>query len=223
MNSCKTEDSCIITCEIAGMNEDDFEVSIEGNDLQIDGERLEPPVSERIFFHRYEIKYGRFGRHYWVPNVDSSGERALYQNGFLKVILPLGKKGPLGKIVWRPSDFYENVRRVSEKLNALFMGFGVESDWPPANVYETHRSQVILCEVAGMKEEDFAIDIEGNRIVISGLRMEPCPQKGSLTYHCLEIPSGPFRREFPLLPDADPDRVEAQYRDGFLKVTIPKI
>jgi len=222
MNICQTEKNCIITCEIAGMNEDDFEVSIEGNDLRIAGDRPDPGVAEKALYHRYEIKYGRFGRNYWVPNVDSSGERAIYQNGYLKVVVPLGAKAPDGSIVWDSSDFYNNVRRVSEKLTSLFIDFGVESEWPPANVYETERAQVILCEVAGMKEEKFDIETEGGRIIISGIRQEPCPDV-RITYHCLEIPSGPFRREFLLLPGVDPDRAEAAYRDGFLTVTIPKM
>ena len=222
MNICQTEDSCIITCEIAGMNEDDFQIFIEGNDLRIDGQRPDPRASEKILYHRYEIKYGRFGRRYWVPNVDSSGEKAVYQNGFLKVIVPLGGKSSSGSIDWDPSGFYSNIRRVSEKLTSLFIDFGVESDWPPANVWETSRSQVILCELAGMKEKDFDIAVEDRRIIISGVREEPSPD-GRITYHCLEIPSGPFRRDFLLLPDADPDGAEVSYRDGFLTITIPKI
>jgi HSP20 family molecular chaperone IbpA len=219
MNICQTEKRCIITCEIAGMDEDDFQVSIEGNDLRIAGHRPDPGIAEKVLYHRYEIKHGRFGRNYWVPNVDSSGERAYYQDGYLKIIVPLGEKAP---IIWDPSNFYSNVRRVSKKLDSLFVGFGMESEWPPANVYETGRAQVILCEVAGMKDEDFGIETEGGRMIISGIRQEPCPG-GRVTYHCLEIPSGPFRREFPLLPGVDPDRAEAVYRDGFLTVTIPKI
>jgi HSP20 family molecular chaperone IbpA len=222
MNICQTEKSCIITCEIAGMNEDDFEVSIEGNDLRIAGDRPEPGTAEKVLYHRYEIKYGRFGRNYWVPNVESGGEKAFYQNGFLKIVVPLGEQAGEGRIVWNPSDFYNNVRRVSENLNTLFIGFGMESEWPPANVYETDRAQVIVCEVAGMKEEDFDIEAGEGRIIISGNRQEPRPD-GRVTYHCLEIPNGPFRREFPLLPGADPDRAEAVYQDGFLMVTLPKM
>lgn|GEM_PF-216640 len=222
MNICQTERSCIITCEIAGMNEDDFQVSIEGNDLRIVGDRPEPEIAAQVLYHRIEIKHGRFGRHYWVPNVDSSGEEAYYQDGFLKIVVPLGEKAPNSRIVWDSSDFYSNVRRVSEKLDSLFIGFGLESEWPPANVYETDRAQVILCEVAGMKEEDFEIETEGGRIIVSGIRREPCPDS-PVTYHCLEIPSGPFRREFLLLPGVDPDRADASYRDGFLTVTIPKM
>ena len=222
MNICQTEKSCIITCEIAGMNEDDFQVFIEGNDLRIAGDRPEPGIPDNALYHRYEIKYGRFGRHYWIPNVVSSGEKAIYRNGFLQVIVPLDERAADGRIVWDPSDFYNNVRQVSENLNSLFIGFGMESEWPPANVYETRQAQVILCELAGMKEEDFAIDVEDGRIVISGVRPEPCTEK-RMTYHCLEIPSGPFRREFPLLPDVDPERAEAVYRDGFLTVTLHKI
>ena len=222
MNICQTEKSCIITCEIAGMDEDDFEISIEGNDLRITGDRPQPGDVEKVLYHRYEIKYGHFGRNYWVPNVDSSGEKAYYQNGFLKVVIPLGEQSPDGSIVWNSTDFYNNVRRVSEKLTTLFIDFGIESEWPPANVYETNRAQVILCEVAGMKKEDFEIETEEDRMIISGVRPDPSPD-GRITYHCLEIPSGPFRREIRLLPGVDPDRVEAAYRDGFLTVTIPKM
>ena len=95
MNICLTEKNCIITCEIAGMNEDDFQVFIEGNDLRIAGERPEPAVPEKAIYHRYEIKHGSFGRNYWVPSVDCRGEKAVYQNGFLKVVIPLDEAAGL--------------------------------------------------------------------------------------------------------------------------------
>jgi HSP20 family molecular chaperone IbpA len=219
---CETEGSCIILCEIAGMKEADFRISIEGNDLRIGGERPMPQLPETVVHHRYEIKFGRFDRSCRVPNVDSGSERAEYQNGYLRIIVPLGGKGSLESVPWRPTDFYSDIRRISERLDSLFITFGVDSNWPQTNIYETDRHQIILCEIAGMKEEDFIIEVNDNRLIISGIRPEPQPC-GGLTYHCLEIPRGSFQREFPILPDVDDERIEATYQDGFLRVILPKI
>jgi HSP20 family molecular chaperone IbpA len=222
MNIYRTGESCIIVCEIAGMNEGDFQVCIEGNDLRIAGERPYPRMTKRVEYYCYEINYGPFGRSYWVPNVNSEEERATYQDGYLRIIVPLGKKEPLENIRWNSANFYGNVRRITEGLNSLIVEFGMPTEWPPANMYETETSQVILCEIAGMKEEDFDIQTSGDELIISGTRLEPSLE-GAPTYHCLEIPSGHFRRQFPILKNVDTKDIRATYKDGFLQVTMPKV
>jgi HSP20 family molecular chaperone IbpA len=222
MNIYETEESCVIVCEIAGMKEDDFKVSIEGNDLRIGGDRPEPRLLKRVVYHCYEIKYGPFERNYWVPNVNSGREKAIYQNGYLKVSVPLGEKAPPGSIAWNPSDFYGNVRRISENLNRLFVDFGIQTEWPPSNVYETETSQVICCEIAGMKVKDFHIEAANGELIISGSRPEP-PLERSPTFHCMEISSGRFQRRFPILRDVNAKDIQATYKNGFLTVTLPKV
>lgn len=83
----ETDAAYIIRVEIAGMREDDFEVSLENNVLQISGLRSDLP--ERRAFHQMEIRFGKFVTAIGIPGpVDVEHATAEYNNGFLTVVLP---------------------------------------------------------------------------------------------------------------------------------------
>ncbi len=90
---------------------------------------------------------------------------------------------------------------------------------PPTDVYETDEAIVVRVEVAGMKESDFSIELQGRLLVIGGIRQDPFPK---VAYHQLEIRYGEFRVEVYLHWAVDPEGIEAMYADGFLRVTLPK-
>lgn len=84
----ETEEFIIVLAEIAGMNEDDFSISIDRNVLNIQGGRSFP-VEERRAIHQMEIPFGDFSVEIVFPmEVDSQRVIATYNNGFLKVVLP---------------------------------------------------------------------------------------------------------------------------------------
>jgi HSP20 family protein len=90
---------------------------------------------------------------------------------------------------------------------------------PPTDVYETDERFVVRVEIAGMKESDFTVRVDQNRLTISGNRPdnpEPC------AYHRMEINFGEFLTEVELFVAIDINKVEADYKDGFLIVTLPK-
>lgn len=87
----ESEDEIVARVEIAGMREEDFDVSVENNLLMISGYR--PDVPERRAYHQMEIRFGKFITAIGLPspvNVDEA--RAEYKDGFLTVILPKVKK-----------------------------------------------------------------------------------------------------------------------------------
>lgn len=90
---------------------------------------------------------------------------------------------------------------------------------PPTDIYETDQSVVVRLEVAGMKEEDFSITLHDKRLYICGTRGDVAERRA---FHQMEIPFGQFALELELPSPVDPDRVEAFYRDGFLKITLTK-
>mgnify|MGYP000355193741 CR=1 FL=1 len=90
---------------------------------------------------------------------------------------------------------------------------------PPTDVFETGASIVVRAEIAGMKEEDFLIELHGRGLVIRGARSDVPERKA---FHQMEIRFGEFSIELELPAAVDPDRVEALYENGFLKVTLPK-
>ena len=83
----ETEDAVIVRVEIAGMHETDFSIVLDGRYLSIRGVRQDIP--ERRAYHQMEILFGEFSVDVEMPvAVDAENVQAIYQNGFLKIMLP---------------------------------------------------------------------------------------------------------------------------------------
>jgi len=86
----ETENDYVVRVEIAGMREDDFEITVENNFLMISGSR--PDVPERRAYQQMEIRFGKFETVVGIPGpVDFESSRADYLEGFLTVTLPKAK------------------------------------------------------------------------------------------------------------------------------------
>ncbi len=83
----ETENGLIIRIEIAGMQEDDFTILLDGQKLSVRGMRYDFP--ERRAYHQMEIPFGEFASEVDLPfNIDSEHIEAVYQAGFLRITLP---------------------------------------------------------------------------------------------------------------------------------------
>lgn len=83
----ETEKAYVARVEIAGMREDDFEVTLENNTLLISGSR--PDYMERRAYQQMEIRFGKFSTAVSLPGlVNMELAHAEYKDGFLTVILP---------------------------------------------------------------------------------------------------------------------------------------
>jgi len=83
----ETEEKFIIRVEIAGMNKEEFCVSLENNVLTISGVRPDLPLKRS--FHQMEILFGDFKTSIELPSpVDADGVTAEYRDGFLNIHLP---------------------------------------------------------------------------------------------------------------------------------------
>ena len=91
---------------------------------------------------------------------------------------------------------------------------------PPTDVYETEASFVVRVEVAGMRESDFSINAEDNYLVISGVRSEASEWRA---YRQMEIRFGEFSTAIELPLGVDVSKADADYKDGFLTVILPKL
>lgn len=82
----ETDDSVVVIVEIAGLRPEDYQVSLEGRTLEINGERRDPAA--KLAYQQMEIRYGRFRtvvQLSWA--LDGAGQTAVYENGFLKITL----------------------------------------------------------------------------------------------------------------------------------------
>jgi HSP20 family protein len=86
----ETENDYIVRAEIAGMQEEDFEITVENNFLMIKGSR--PDIPERRAYQQMEIRFGKFETVVGIPGpIDLDASHADYKVGFLTVILPKAK------------------------------------------------------------------------------------------------------------------------------------
>ena len=92
---------------------------------------------------------------------------------------------------------------------------------PTTDVYETSDEIVIKMAVAGLRPEDVEVLVEGNTVVIRGVRPDRCP-KTKESVHRIEIPYGRFERRVRIEAPFDRDGVTYTYGDGFLNVVAPK-
>ncbi len=98
----------------------------------------------------------------------------------------------------------------------------VESRWrPDADAYETAGTVEIIVDLAGVDEEDFEVQLFEDALVVEGRRRLSPPEEAA-TYHAVIIRQGPFRLELPLAAPVDPERVDARYDQGLLRITLPK-
>lgn len=92
---------------------------------------------------------------------------------------------------------------------------------PDADVYETATMIAATIDLAGVEHDDLDVLLFQDALVIEGERRLPaCEEDG--VYHAAAIRQGPFRVEVPLPMPIDPDRVDAHYEKGLLRITLPK-
>lgn len=90
---------------------------------------------------------------------------------------------------------------------------------PPTDVYEVEDGYVVRVEVAGMREEDFSVELDGRFLVVRGVRSDT-PERRA--FHQMEIRFGEFSIEIEMPAPVQAADVQATYQDGFLRILLPK-
>ncbi|MFZ6030918.1 MAG: Hsp20/alpha crystallin family protein [Chloroflexota bacterium] len=90
---------------------------------------------------------------------------------------------------------------------------------PPTDVYEIEDAVVVRIEVAGIREQDLEISLDGRLLSVRGFRSDVTERRA---YHQIEIPFGEFGVQVELPFSVATDQIQACYQDGFLKVFLPK-
>ncbi len=89
---------------------------------------------------------------------------------------------------------------------------------PPTDVFVTDDDVIVRVEISGMREGEFSITFEDHTLTISGTRPD-LPERRA--YHQMEIRFGDFRTDVGLHWTVDTDKIDAEYKDGFLRVMLP--
>lgn len=85
-----TDEELLVRAEVPGMKLDDFDISVSGDTLTVDGHRVTEANLEGGWYHRRERERGRFNRAIRLPSdVDGEKAEATYVSGVLTIRLPL--------------------------------------------------------------------------------------------------------------------------------------
>lgn len=109
------------------------------------------------------------------------------------------------------------MRKNGEKEEAMTI-----AEWAPlVDISEDDKEYLIKAELPDMKKEDIKLTVHDDVLTITGERKYEKEEKGK-KYHRVERAYGSFMRSFTLPDDADASKVVADYKDGLLKVHLPK-
>ena len=114
-------------------------------------------------------------------------------------------------------------RMLDDMLHQLSPRFLLDQRiWSPQiDILETPEAFMILAELSGIKKEDIQISVKKNRVFLSGRRERPVTVN-AVRYLQMEIEFGSFERSFQLPVLVEELKIQAQYREGLLVVTLPK-
>lgn len=96
------------------------------------------------------------------------------------------------------------------------------AEWAPlVDVVEEDKEYLIKAELPEVKKEDVKVTVQDGVLTVTGERKFEKEENGR-KYHRIERAYGSFTRSFTLPEDADAEKVVAEFKDGVLKVHLPK-
>jgi HSP20 family molecular chaperone IbpA len=91
---------------------------------------------------------------------------------------------------------------------------------PPVDVFENEASITLLADLPGVTRDQLHVRVDGDNLVLEATAATTGPENMELVYGEAQCPA--YRRQFTLSRELDASRIEAQLRDGVLRLTIPK-
>ena len=96
------------------------------------------------------------------------------------------------------------------------------ADWSPqVDIIEDAKEYLVKADLPEMKKEEIKVTMEEGVLSISGERKVEKEEKNK-KFHRMERSYGKFERTFMMPDDADSTKIAAEFKEGILKVHIPK-
>lgn len=92
---------------------------------------------------------------------------------------------------------------------------------PAVDIVEKDKAYEVTAELPGMSEADVDVKVTDHRLTITGEKKEES-EKTDKGYHLSERRYGSFMRSFPIPEGVEADKIDAAFKNGVLKVTMPK-
>lgn len=115
---------------------------------------------------------------------------------------------------------FQRALEASRTSDWLGRGMSGRGSYPLLNVFRQEDDFVVVAELPGIRREDVDIQIQGNKVRISGKKDIQFPEGASL--HRREREVGSFDRTVTIPVEVDVDRVQAEYKNGVLALLLPR-
>ena len=99
--------------------------------------------------------------------------------------------------------------------------FGKGKWGPKLDISEGRKDIIVKAEIPGIEAKDLDISLDGRRLNIRGEKKQEQTEEEE-TYYRIERSCGYFNRTIELPAEADPDKVDASYKKGILKIKLRK-
>lgn len=132
---------------------------------------------------------------------------------------------------WEP---FRDLVSLQDRMNRLFdssyrgVGAAGEEDWalggswaPAVDIFEHEGNIVLKAELPGVDTKDVDVRVENNVLTLKGERKFDTEVKRE-SYHRVERSYGTFTRSFTLPTVVDTGSIKAEFKEGVLRVTLPK-
>jgi len=127
--------------------------------------------------------------------------------------------------MWEPFRGLEKMRSEMDRLwDSFFEGRPLRRFWewfPSLDVAETKNDLVVKVELPGMDPKDIDISLTDGLLTIKGEKKQEKEEKEE-NYHFIERSYGTFTRSIRLPKEVKHDKINASYKNGILKVVLPK-
>jgi HSP20 family protein len=130
--------------------------------------------------------------------------------------------------MWEP---FEDLRKMHEEMDSLFGRVfrtpqligekGLVTRVPVSGVKETEKSIIAQFELPGIPKENIELNVTEDSIEVRGRQKKEKEVKNKGVYS-YQASSSEFYRKIPLPTEVKPDQANAIFKDGLLKVEIPK-
>lgn len=148
----------------------------------------------------------------------------------MRDLIPWSRQQTTAPTLWRENEFspIASLRREMDRLfDDMFRspvfgsfggGLGGITNWPSLDVKESDREVTVTAEVPGMNEKDVELLLDNGMLTIRGEKKGERDERGYS-----ERWYGHFERQIPLPSSVDEEHCKAEFNDGLLTVTLPKV
>ncbi len=140
------------------------------------------------------------------------------------------KKGgeTMALMKYKRDDPFRALEALHDEINKLFnLSWGrfpalrEEILAPSVDVWEDKDNIYVEADIPGFEQKDISLNLKGDNLIISAKKDETKEEKKKNYYRC-ERYQGSFYREVILPSNIDASKIKAGYKNGVLKVTLPK-